>query len=46
MYAQKRLIEVRTPNARDLLTDEDILDGGHVLPGFRLPVREFFPPKR
>ncbi|MEO8612893.1 MAG: Uma2 family endonuclease [Chloroflexota bacterium] len=45
IYPEKRLIEVRTPDDRDLLTDQDILDGGDVLPGFRVTVSELFPPK-
>jgi len=45
MVSLKRLIEVRTSHSRDLLTDQDILDGGDVLRGFRVPVSELFPPK-
>jgi hypothetical protein len=34
---------VHTPGAPDrTLTEDDVLDGGSVLPGFRVPVREVF----
>jgi Uma2 family endonuclease len=38
-----RTIVVRTPGAPDrTLTESDFLEGGDVLPGFRVPVREVF----
>jgi hypothetical protein len=46
MYTKKRLIEVRTLDDWDLLTDDDTLDGGDVLPGFTVAVNDLFPPKR
>jgi hypothetical protein len=33
-----------TPNRSVTLTEDDELDGGDVLPGFRVPVREILPP--
>lgn len=39
----KRLVEVYTPNEHLILTDTDTLDGGDVLPGFSLSVRDIFP---
>jgi Uma2 family endonuclease len=42
IYPEKRLVEVHTPDDFDLLNDSDTLDGGDVLPGFTLPVREIF----
>lgn len=43
MYPKKRLIEVLTPTDRHLLTVDDTLSGGDVLPGFTLAVRDIFP---
>lgn len=42
LYPEKRLVEVRTPDDRQLLTDGDTLDGGDVLPGFSLAVSDIF----
>lgn len=42
VYSRKRIIEVRTKDDRRLLTDEDMLDGGDILPGFSVAVREIF----
>ncbi len=42
VYPDKRLVEVLTPDARHLLNDADSLDGGDVLPGFSLPIRDIF----
>ncbi len=42
VYPQKRVIEVLTPEDRDILTEIGILDGGDVLPGFHVPVRACF----
>lgn len=41
-YPEKRLLEVRTPDERQLLNEDDTLDGGDVLPGFKLPVKDIF----
>lgn len=38
----KHLIEVYTPDGESILTLDDVLDGGTVLPGFTLPVRTVF----
>lgn len=43
VYPSKRLVEVLTATDRWLLTEDDTLEGGDVLPGFRLSVREIFP---
>ncbi len=42
VYPEKRLVEVHTPDDLDILTMDDTLDGGDVLPGFRLPVKDIF----
>ncbi|MBI5667178.1 MAG: Uma2 family endonuclease [Chloroflexi bacterium] len=42
LYPEKRLVEVRTPDDRQLLMDGDTFDGGDVLPGFTLAVSEMF----
>lgn len=34
---------VLTKDGEDILTLDDTLDGGQVLPGFTLPVRDIFP---
>jgi Uma2 family endonuclease len=40
---RKRTVEVFTaPGACTVFTEEQTLDGGDVLPGLRLPVRDFF----
>lgn len=42
-----RTVEVNTPPDRFVsLGEGDTLDGGDVLPGFALPLRELFPPTR
>lgn len=38
----KRLIIVLTLDDEEILLENDTLDGGDVLPGFRLPLREIF----
>jgi len=43
VYTQKRAIIVLTPDDEELLQLDDILDGGDVLPGFKLAVRDIFP---
>jgi Uma2 family endonuclease len=41
-----RTVRVLTePNVSLILRDEDILDGGDVLPGFSVPVRDILPPE-
>jgi Uma2 family endonuclease len=42
VYYKKRLIEVLTQNERFLLTENDLLEGGTVLPNFSVFVREIF----
>lgn len=43
IYPEKRLAEILTPDDRHLLTEGDIIEGGEVLPGFSLPVKDLFP---
>lgn len=43
VYTEKRLVIVLTANSEDILNEDDTLDGGNVLPGFTLPVRDIFP---
>jgi len=42
VYPKKRLVIVLTPDSEEILTEDDTLDGGDVLPGFTLPVRDIF----
>ncbi len=42
---EKRLVLVLTLDDEIILDDADTLDGGDVLPGFTLPVRDIFPQK-
>lgn len=42
VYPEKRIVEVLTPDDRRLLTDPDSIDGGSVLPGFTLAIRDIF----
>jgi Uma2 family endonuclease len=42
IYPAKRLVEVLTPTDRKLLTEADTLEGGDLLPGFTLAVRDIF----
>jgi Uma2 family endonuclease len=42
VYTKKRIIEVRTKDDRHLLTDEDTLDGGDILPGFSVAIKDVF----
>ncbi len=43
LYPEKRLIEIFQPAADiQILTEADTLNGGDVLPGFMLPVRDAF----
>jgi len=39
----KRIVEVLTPDERQLLNVDDTLSGGDVLPGFRVEVAKLFP---
>ncbi len=43
VYPKQRLVEVLTPTERHLLTINDLLTGGDVLPGFTLAISEIFP---
>ena len=43
IYPSQRIVEVLTPTDRKLLVVSDTLDGGDVLPGFTMPVRDIFP---
>jgi Uma2 family endonuclease len=45
-YTEKRLLVVRTPDHEDILTEDETFDGGDLLPGFKLPVKEIFPKKQ
>lgn len=41
---RQKTVTVYRPNVKPIiLTVDDILDGGDVIPGFRLPVRDIFP---
>lgn len=42
IITSKSLIEVHTTEVIDILTGDEMLDGGEVLPGFAVPVREIF----
>lgn len=42
VYPQKRIVEVITKDARHLLTIEENITGGDVLPGFSFPIRDLF----
>jgi Uma2 family endonuclease len=42
VYPEKRLVEVITADDRQILTDDDMLEGGDVLPGFAIPVSALF----
>ena len=43
VYPDKRLVEILTLTDRQLLTASDNLEGGDVLPGFKLLVKDIFP---
>jgi Uma2 family endonuclease len=43
VYSTRNIIEVLTLTDRQLLTLQDTLTGGDVLPGFRVAVRDLFP---
>lgn len=42
VFPAKQIIEVWTATEQDVLTIEDTLTGGEVLPGFAVPVKRFF----
>jgi Uma2 family endonuclease len=42
VLTKKRLIEVCTIDDVQILNEDDVFDGGDVLPGFKLPVRDIF----
>jgi len=42
VYPQQRIVEVITKDARYLLTIEENITGGDVLPGFSFPIRDLF----
>jgi len=39
---KKRIVEVRTQDDRQLLNEDDILDGGDLLPGFSVAIKDVF----
>ena len=43
VYSTRQIVEVLTATERQLLTIDDMLPGGDMLPGFSAPVRELFP---
>lgn len=43
LFFSKRYVEVWTPDERRTLTIDETLNGGDVLPGFSVPVRDIFP---
>ncbi|MBI1279729.1 MAG: hypothetical protein GC179_16495 [Anaerolineaceae bacterium] len=43
VYPNKQLVETLTLDNRELLGMEETIDGGDVLPGFKLDVRKIFP---
>ena len=43
VYPEKRLVEVLTATDRHLLTEAGTIDGGEVLPGFSVGVKDIFP---
>jgi len=42
VHPKKRQVIVITPDSEETLTEDDALNGGDVLPGFTLPVRDIF----
>ncbi len=42
IYPEKRIVEVLTPDDRQLLNESATLNGGAVLPNFSLPISEIF----
>jgi len=43
VYPESQTVNVYTPSSSQILTTEDTLNGGEVLPGFSLAVKEIFP---
>lgn len=43
VIAEKRLVEIYAADSEDILTESDTLDGGTVLPGFKIAVKDIFP---
>lgn len=43
VYPDRRLVEILTPEDRQLLTDSASIDDGDVLPGFSVAVKDIFP---
>jgi Uma2 family endonuclease len=43
VLTERRTLEVHQPGKLEILTIDDTLDGGDVLPGFRLAVKDIFP---
>ena len=43
ILTEKQTVEVHRPGKLDVLGIDDTLDGGELLPGFTLPVRNLFP---
>jgi Uma2 family endonuclease len=43
VYPDRRLVEILTPDNRQLLTDSATIEGGDVLPGFNVSVKDIFP---
>lgn len=43
IYTDSRLAEICTPDGERLLNPDQTLDGGEMLPGFKLTVRDIFP---
>ena len=47
VYPEKLMVEVyRKGSDVDILLESDTIDGGNLLPGFALPVRDIFPTRR
>lgn len=42
VYTKKRIVEVLTNDSRELLTEEDNLTGGDLLPGFSVAVKDIY----
>lgn len=43
IFPEDRTVEIHEPGIMRAVSEDDLLDGGEVLPGFALPVRELFP---
>lgn len=46
VYPAKHLVEVLTPTERQILTEDELLEGGDVLPGFQVKIKDIFPTSR